>query len=910
MFVRYALLGPLGVHRDGGLVELSGTRPRAVLATLLLRANQTVGIGQLCDALWDVPPVAAESNVRTYVARLRHQLGEERLVTRHRGYELVVARGELDCAEFEELAERGRTASADGDFVAAADAYTRALALWRGHPFADMAPGPLLRAEAARLGELYLTVVEQHAAARIELGDHERMVGELRGLVAEHPTREGLAAQLMLALYRCGRQAEALDVFTATRERLVAELGLEPGPTLRAMQRRVLVADPALDAPPTADVVSALPMDTPDFTGRDAELAAIHDLTAEAERAVVICTLAGMAGVGKTKLAVHAAHELVRAGRFDEIQLWADLRGFDPTSPPAEPAAVLEGFLGLLGVPRQLIPADPAQRAALYRDRLAGRRALVLLDNAADEEQVRALLPGSPGCLVLVTSRRDLPDLDGAHPLSLDVFSTEEAVALLARIAGEERITADPAAADRVVQLCGHLPIAVSLAAQRLRRRPSWPAATLAEKLAAARLAELHGSSRAIRAVFDLSYRALPPTSRRVFRLLGLHPADDVTAWSVAALADIEPREAEEILESLLDEHLVQQSTPARYRLHDLLRVYARERADDPDRDEAVRRLLVWYLHTAERASRTLDPNGRPAPLDPEDTPKHVPDFADRTAAGDWCEAERPGLGSLVRAAVDRGEHGLAWRLPCALLSFFYLRKHWNDWVTTHELGLAAARRCGEVLGQARMLNNLGVFHSDRGRLDEAVSCHTAASPLFREVGDHLGEAWNLNNLGVAHNDLGQLTEAVDCYRRALPMFRLVGGVHGESITLSNLGDAYRQLAHVEQALTCLRRALDMQRRTGNLAGQRFTLCCLGDLHRDTGRRARAIADYRRALAISRDLGDRRGVAKLLDRLANTLDSAGRAADARDCWREAHRILLDLGDPQADTVLARAVRSR
>lgn len=909
MVVRYALLGPIDVRLDGRTVEFSGVRQRAVLAMLLLRANQTVSIGQLCDALWDVPPAAAESNVRTYVARLRQQLGEERLVTRHRGYQLVVLAGELDCAEFEELAERGRKAADSGDFAAAAELFARALSLWRGQALADVEPGPLLRSESVRLAELHLTVVEQHAGARIELGDHESMVGELMQLVAEHPTREGLAAQLMLALYRCGRQAEALDAFTEARQRLVSELGIEPGAALRAMQQRVLAADPALEAAGAAERVNVLPMDIADFTGRETELAGVHDRIADAAgRSVIVCAVTGMAGVGKTRLAVHVAHELVRRGQFDEIQLWADLRGFDPESPPVDPSAVLEGFLGLLGVPRRMVPADPGQRAALYRDRLAGRRALVLLDNAATEAQVRPLLPGSPGGLVLVTSRRELPDLDGVASVRLGVFSTGEALALLGRIAGAPRIAAEPEEADRVVRLCGHLPIAVTLAAQRLRGRPSWTVATLERKLDAARLSELHGRSRAIRAAFDLSYQALPDEQRRVFRLLGLHPADDFSPHSVAALADCDPGAAEEILESLLDEHLLQQATPGRYRLHDLLRLYARERAvaEDPDPAAAVRRLLVWYLHTAETASRVLNPNGRPAPLDPADTPRHMPAFPTRTEAGDWCEAERTSLVSMVRAAAERGAHDIAWQLPCALLSFYYLRKHWDDWVLTHRIGLASARAAGHVTGQARILSNLGVGHSDLCQLDEAVACHTAARPLFREAGDTLGEAWNLNNLGVAYDDLRRFAEAADCYRDARSLFRMIGDGHGESLSLSNLGDAYRQLGQTELALTCLRQALDTQRRTDDLAGQRYTLRFLGDLHRDAGRRAKAIAEYRQALVISRGLGDLRSIARLLTRLADVLHGVGRAADARECWLEAHTILTKLGDPEAGTTRARA----
>lgn len=910
--VEFRLLGAVEVWRAGRAVPLGGPRQRAVLAALLLRANESVSVSQLREAVWEDPPVAAESNVRTYLARLRRELrepgGESRLITRHGGYELVVHPGELDWAAFDELAGRGRRAAEAGDFGAAAGCFDRALRLWRGRPLDGLKPGPGLRAELTRLWERYLTVVEQRARAGIELGEHEVVVGDLRRFVAEHPAREELSSLLMLALYRCGRQAEALDVLAGTRQHLVTEFGVEPGAGLRTMQQRILTADPTLDAvgPGPRGPVSAhrqLPMDISDFTGREADLARLRRLVDRAgERSVVITAVDGMAGVGKTRLAVHAAHQLVRAGRFDELQLWADLRGFDPDSPPADPAGVLEAFLGLLGVAPRQIPAELAARAALYRDRLAGRKALVLLDNAANEAQVQPLLPGSPGCLVLVTSRRTLADLDGAGRLHLDVPSAEEAAALLGRIAGDRRVAAQPAEARRVADLCGRLPIAITLAAQRLRNRPTWTVKDLAGRLeaAAGRLDELHGRNRAVRAAFDLSYRTLPDAWRRVFRLIGLHPGDTFAADSVAALAGTPPRVVEDILESLLDEHLLQEVTPGRYRPHDLLRLYARERAlaEEPDADAALRRLFLWYLHAAENAAGWLDPEHRPVPLG--DAPPWLPDFGTRARALDWCEVERANLVDVVRAAAERGEHGVAWQLPCALLSFYYLRKHWDDWISTHRVAVDAAVRAGERGAQARVLNGLGVAYSDLGRHDEAVSCHREASPLFRAAGDTRGEAWNLNNLGVAYHDLQRFEEAAGCHRKALPLMRAIHDAHGESICLNNLGDAHRRLGQLAQAADCLNQALDIQRRTGDRAAQRFTLWTFGALHQDTGMIAEAVASYRQALEISRNLNDRWNVANLLTRLADALDTAGHPTEAHDCRQEAHTILAQLADPDPD----------
>ncbi|WP_084735949.1 AfsR/SARP family transcriptional regulator [Actinophytocola xinjiangensis] len=915
--MRYRLLGPLEVRGGGRTIDLGGPRQHAVLATLLIGANDTVSLAHLCEAVWDVPPVAAESNVRTYVAKIRRQLAEvdpdaERLVTRRRGYQLTVHPGELDLAEFEEHVEHGRDASGGGDWFGAAAAFAAALDLWHGRPFENLEPGPVLRAERTRLEERHLTAAEGLARARIELGRHDSAVAELRQLVDEHPTREELAALLMLALHGTGRQAEALDVFAQARARLVGELGIEPGERLRAAQQTVLAGGQAEVAAEPAPVVTVsahhqLPMDIADFTGREATLETLYRQVDRADvESVAICVIEGMAGVGKTRFAVHAAHELVRRGRYGDVQLWADLRGFDPESPPVEPAGLLERFLKLLGVPRDQIPDGVEERAALYRDRLAGRKALVLLDNAVDEAQVRPLLPGTAGCLVLVTSRRTLPDLDGAGLVRLDLFSTTEAVALFARIAGESRVAAEPAVAARVVSLCGHLPLAVTIAAQRLHNRSTWTVGDLGGRLEAStgRLDQLHGRSRAVRAVFDLSYRALEPATRWVFRLLGLHPADDFTADSVAALADLSPVAADAILEMLCEEHLLHEVAPGRYRLHDLVRLYARSRThteeSDVDRQAAVRRLLDWYLHAAAAASRRLNPDGRPVPLDPGRAPAHLPDLGSYAEALTWCEAERGNLVAVVRVAAERGEHTIAWKLPCAMLSFLYLRKHWDDWVATHLVALASADRAGDTAGMARVLNGLGVVYSDLGRLTDAIGCHRAGVSLFGEIGDIVGAAWNFNNLGVAYDNDQDYEAAADCYRNAVPLFREAGNRHGESIALSNLGDAYRELGRYDAALERMSAALDIQHDTGDRPAQRFTLCSLGDLYRDTARPQRARDSYQQALAISRELGDRRGVAKLLGRLGDLWVVLGRPEVGRELLAEAREILVDLDAPEAD----------
>jgi DNA-binding SARP family transcriptional activator len=493
--MRFLLLGPVDVDEADRTGQFGGPRQLAVLAALLIRANETVGLPYLCNAVWDVPPNAAESNIRTYITKIRRLLQRcglgDRLTTQNRGYRLAVNQGELDLIAFDQAIERGQRSEGAGEHQVAADAFASAIALWRGEAFENAELGPVLRAEQARLAEQRMLAAEGLARARIALGAADTVVADLHRLVAEHPTREELTALLMLALHRTGRQADALAVFTETRRRLVDELGIEPGARLAAVHQAILTDEPqparASPAPAPMPQISAqhqLPMDAAGFTGRTDALNELYQFLArKSDESVAVWVVAGMAGVGKTRLAVHAAHELVRQGQFADLQLWADLRGFDPQAPPVDPAGVLTRFLVLLGVPPDQVPADPADRAALYRDRLAGRRTLVLLDNAADEAQVRPLLPGSAGSLVLVTSRRTLPDLDGARSAHLDVFETDDAIALLGRIAGTARAMADRAAAARVAELCGRLPIAITIAGQRLHNRPKWTVLDLARRL-------------------------------------------------------------------------------------------------------------------------------------------------------------------------------------------------------------------------------------------------------------------------------------------------------------------------------------------------------------------------------------------------------------------------------------------
>ncbi|HEU4349311.1 MAG TPA: NB-ARC domain-containing protein, partial [Actinoplanes sp.] len=528
-------------------------------------------------------------------------------------------------------------------------------------------------------------------------------------LAAGKPSYRSISGRLQAATGRFYSKSVIGDVLAGRRAPkqtllvdLVGHLGGDPA-LWSARLTDVLRPPPA--GPPAS--LAQIPHDIRDFTGREREVARARSLLAGdggSGTGLPIVVIEGMAGTGKTRLAIHVAHAEKR--RFDELQLHADLRGFSAAGEPADPASVLEGFLRQLGVAGAELPDGVAERAALFRARLDGRRAMVLLDDAATEEQVRPLLPGSASCGVLVTSRRALNGLDGAQPLPLGVFSPVESLALLARVVGADRAGAEPDAARRLSQLCGQLPLAVALAARRLRSRPAWRLADLVRRLEAEerRLAELAVSDVAVRAVFALSYGQLDPAHRRLFRLLALHPGRDVCGYAAAALTGQPVPVTAAMLETLLDEHLLEQTVPGRYRQHDLLQVFARDRLEDeetPDgREVAVRALLDWYLRAADQANRLLAPHRRPLPHQPG-PPASLPPMTSYDEALAWCESERPALLAAVRLAADHGYDDIAWQLPIALYTFFETRRTWSAYLTVLQLARAAAGRAGDPAGEA-----------------------------------------------------------------------------------------------------------------------------------------------------------------------------------------------------------------
>jgi len=661
----------------------------------------------------------------------------------------------------------------------------------------------------------------------------------------------------------------------------------------------------------TVAVPGQLPEATATIVGRSGELAALtraldRDEPAGGPPAPRISAIVGPPGVGKTVLAVQWAHQV--RDRFPDGQLYVDLRGYDGGAAMA-PEQALDGFLRALGVPGQGIPGEVDAQAALYRSLLAGRLVLVVLDNAGSDEQVRPLLPGAPGCATVVTSRSRLSGLiarDGAQPIPLDLLAPEAATALLVEAVGGGRVEAEAGAAAELARLCGYLPLALRIAAGRVAARPRMRLADLVAELADehARLDALAADdSGAMRTAFSWSYRALAPEAAHLFRLLGLHAGPDVSTAAVAALSGASPTRARRLLDALTAAHLLQETGWDRYRLHDLLRLYATERAarlPEGGRAAATERLLTWYLHSADAAARVFSPMRLRVPLDPPagDMAGAPLTFADRGQALDWCGTERANLVAAVRHAAASGHHVIAWKLPAVLWDFFSLHGHWADWVATHEIGLASARRLGDRFGEAWIENNLGNAARGLGNLDEALRHHQRALEINLQIGHVPGEGWTRYNVGDVCRELGLFGEAIDQLGRALEISRQLGERWTEGYTLNMLGDAYRGAGELERALDHYRQALATNREIGHKRGEGFTLQSLGDISRQLGRTDEALAHYEEALAVRREVGDQRGQGLTLQRLGETYAELGLPDDALKHYERARAIRADIGDPQ------------
>ncbi|MFE7836411.1 BTAD domain-containing putative transcriptional regulator [Streptomyces sp. NPDC057474] len=935
MELEFRLLGPVEAWHGDRPLRLGGPKPRALLAVLLLRAGQVVPADALVDVIWgDEPPGTARALVQTYVSALRRALpaeAAEAIETRPPGYVMRPGVGRVDLAGFETRTAEGRRAAADGDHAEAARLLREALELWHGPALGGV--GEALRGEAGRLEEARQAALEERIAAELEAGGHEaELVTELTALVEARPTRERPRGQLMLGLYRLGRQADALAVYAEGRAVLAEELGLDPGPELKRLYEAILRADPTLLASTAATAapqpaaatprpVSLLPPAIGDFTGREEELAQVVEVLTGEREAMPVVVVSGAAGVGKSALAVQAAHRV--AGDYPDGQLYAELHGFSEPVPPAE---VLGRLLRALGADP---PEDTAERGDLFRSLVAGRRILLVLDDANGEAQIRPLLPGSATCGVLVTSRARLGGLVGALRTDLDVLDDARGLELLTRVTGPERTPDDPrerAAARRIVELCGGLPLALRIAGARLATRRHWTPSVLAERLADEhrRLDELSVGDLEVRAGLGLSYQALDECARRVLRRIATLGSADVAVWTVAALSGTPEDEAEEILERLLDAQLINcpgtdQVGQPRYRLHDLVRVYAAERAEaeDPvgDRTAAVGRALTAGLWLMDRVTEAA-PSGavilrqgfRRAPLkgrgelreQPRTTgsreaTEHTSPVGEQTARRAledpfaWFDAEADTLTNAVERAAAMGLHTLACEAAAALCSSsFAISNRFDAWWRSHDAALAAARRAEDRSGEALLIIGLGQLRYEQDRIAESQEYFRTAERICTELGDVRGRSAALAGLGSACREVGELRDAERALTDAADGFRRVGDDTGVGVACRYGGSVRLELGDQEGAFPLLDESLRAYRRLGSRRGEALALRTLSLVHRSLGAYEEAARVAEQALEILRALRDPHMAAYALRARAK---ARLRLGHTREAEAELHEIL-------------------
>ncbi|MFF3951541.1 BTAD domain-containing putative transcriptional regulator [Streptomyces sp. NPDC001902] len=767
------LLGPVHAYVADEEIDLGRPRQRCVLAVLLMEANRVVPIEALIDRVWgENPPASVRNVLYGYIARLRSALRQAdassagvHLTRSSGGYTLRTPAERVDLHRFRELVSRARVREGIDDDETAR-LLGHALEMWRGEPLAGLtglwAEGTRARLERERIEALLL-----HHEVQLRGGRHEEILPQLRELAADHPLDERMAGQLLTALYRCGSQAEALGHYEGIRLRLAENLGVDPSRELQRVYQFILHDDPTAAAPyprttqPAPDSVRRVPAELPHdargFSGRSDELAQLHALLPSAQgqgpaNTVVISAIGGAAGIGKTALAVHWAHQV--RDRFPDGQLYVNLHGFDHDRQPTRSNEALELLLRSLGLAVSEIPSDEDAQARAYRTLLADRRMLVLLDNAASAEQVRPLLPGSPSCCVVVTSRNRLGDLvarDGAHSMPLDLLLPTEARALLSEMLDAERLIAEPLAVDELIRLCGSLPLALRLAAARLAGDPGLRLSDLVSEMSEGnRLEALEPDGTdnlSLRIALTASYRVLAPAARRLFRLLGLFPGPELTAEAAAVLLDTSLHQARRLLSALAVAHLIEPEAAGRYRFHDLLREYAHERAQAEetaaDRDAALERVLIWYLNAARAVSGTW--------LFPE-LPENLrfsghPGLPSTSGGEQWLEAERANLLAIVNHAGRHGPRAVAWHLTSALFGFFWLRLPRVTWQATAQTALNAATAEGDLFGQAAMHSSLGVVQWDRGHARQALDHHAYVVKISRELGWAVGEAAGLGSV-------------------------------------------------------------------------------------------------------------------------------------------------------------------
>ncbi|MGW6741575.1 tetratricopeptide repeat protein [Streptomyces sp. NPDC055025] len=865
--MKFRILGPLEVRANHRKMQLTGARQQIVLAMLLLNVNQSVTLGDLVDAVWDDPPRTAEKQIRNTVSTLRGLLKSAGVTTLSTAvgagsYRLDLPDDQLDLATFVNSLANARHRAGAGQLAEAVAEYRAGLALWRGPALAGL-DNSALRPHTSRLEEQRLTALEECIDLELAQGNHQAVVAELTDALSVHPLRERLAGQLMLTLYLSGRQAHALTVYESTRRRFADSLGIEPAPELRQLRQRILTNDATLGRPRAFAVAQParynLPKDISHFTGRERELHTLVDkVTAHRDRSapntVTLAAIDGMAGVGKTSLAVHLAHRMTDS--YPDAQLYLDLQGHTQGQPPLHPGAALEKLLRSVDVARSHIPEDLEERAALWRARLTGLRAVVVLDNAASIAQIRPLLPGTADCLILVTSRNRLTDLDAAAVLSLDALTPADAERLLDRIVGGGRVANEPKAVGELLRMCGYLPLAVHITAARLRHRPAWTIAYLTSRLrnCQRRLAELQTAENSVSAVFDSSYQQVLPQHQHLFRLLGALPGTDFDSYAAASIAGIDRESADSILEALLDVHLLQQSSEDRYQLHGLLRAYAVHLAGaempEAERDAALTRLFDHYLRTAVAAMDIIAPHWQPdrppAPL----PSRSGPSVATQDQAMDWLESEWPNLLAAAETA-GRDWPGHSAELFSVLRHYLYIRGQHNEALSLHTRVVALAYDSDDQKMENLARYGLGLANQRLGHYDTALTHFRQALALARDTGDHVTHGRSLSNMGLVLHGLGRYEAALTHFGQALDLARDTGTPSAECYALCSLGLVHERLGDYDTALTHLRHALAIAQRIEDRDIEGYALSNLGRVHRYPGHYEQACNDLRRALTLA-----------------------------------------------------------
>ncbi|MEW1614048.1 MULTISPECIES: BTAD domain-containing putative transcriptional regulator [unclassified Streptomyces] len=921
--LRFTVLGPVRAWREAEALPTGSPQQRALLAALLLREGRTATAGELIDAFWgEDPPSQALATIRTYASRLRKILGQDTLVSESGGYAIRIGRGALDLTLAQDLAAEAEKARAGGDRCQARTLINKVLGLWDGEALASV-PGPYAENQRTRLEEWRLQLTEARLDLDLEVGSHAEAVSGLTALTAAHPLRERLRELLMVALYRSGRQAEALAVYADTRRLLAEELGVDPRPELAQLQQRILRADEELarpadepaPAPAPAPLKPAqLPATVPDFTGRAPFVRDLGAQLATAEGSVMaVSALAGIGGVGKTTLAVHVAHQA--RPHFPDGQLYVDLQGAGARA--AEPETVLGSFLRALGTADSAIPDTLDERAALYRSTLDGRRVLVLLDNAHDAAQIRPLLPGTPGCAALVTSRVRMVDLAGAHLVDLDVMSPDEALQFFTRIVGSERVGAEREAALDVVAACGFLPLAIRIAASRLAARRTWTVSVLAAKLAdeRRRLDELQAGDLAVKATFELGYGQLEPAQARAFRLLGLADGPDISLAAAAALLNLEPHTAEDLLEALVDTSLLESAAPGRYRYHDLVRLYARacaERDEQPpvERELALSRLLDFYLATAAGVYALERPADRLVDhLEPTDHPGLT--FGDRQAALDWLYTEATNLLACVRQVARPATLRRAVDLLYAALDLGESGANAKQYEAAAVTVREAARECGDPRAESRAIMSLANVHQLAGRFDHADREAEEAMRLADVAQDLLAGSWAANARGIIALYHNRHEDGEAFLSQAIDAFRSDGNLPGEASALCNLSRIHLATGRTAGAITLARSGIDIYDSLGHALRGANGRYALGMALTQNGEFAAATGKLTEALEIFRDSRQRLWEGMTLFRLAEVEIASGRPAQAAQYAELALTVLRGIGGDwrrgNVLTVLGRAL---